>query len=45
MLEIDADDALYLFSMHDLGADPREVLEALEKIRAQDGQDTSDTSR
>jgi hypothetical protein len=45
MLEIDADDALHLFSMHDLGADPREVLEALEKIRAQDGQDTSDTSR
>ncbi len=34
MLEVDADDALFLFSMHDLGADPHEVLEVLEKLRA-----------
>jgi len=35
MLEVDADEALYLFSMHDLGADPHEVLAALEEFRAQ----------
>ncbi len=34
MLEVDADDALFLFSMHDLGADPHEVLEVLEKLCA-----------
>jgi len=34
LLEIDADDALFLFSMHDLGADPHQVLEVLEKLRA-----------
>jgi hypothetical protein len=45
MIEIDADDALYLFSMHDLGTDPRDVLEALEKIRPQDGQVSSDSVR
>jgi hypothetical protein len=35
MVEIDTDDALYLFSMHDLGAEPREVLAALEQLHAQ----------
>ncbi len=35
LLEIDADDALFLFSMHDLGADPRDVLPELEKLRAE----------
>ena len=35
MLEIDADDALFLFSMHDLGADPHEVLAELEQLRAE----------
>jgi hypothetical protein len=33
-LEVDADDALYLFSMHDLGADPRDVLAVLDDLRA-----------
>jgi hypothetical protein len=33
MLEIDADDALFLFSMHDLGADPRDVLQELDELR------------
>lgn len=32
-LEIDAGDALYLFSTHDLGADPAEVVEVLEQLR------------
>ena len=35
MVEIDADDALYLFSMHDLGAEPRAVLAELERLHAQ----------
>ena len=35
MVEIDADDALYLFSLHDLGAEPREVLAVLEQLHAQ----------
>ena len=35
MLEIDADDALFLFSMHDLGADPHDVLNHLERLRAE----------
>ena len=34
MLEIDADDALFLFSMHDLGADPRDVLQTRDEHRA-----------
>jgi Bacterial PH domain len=34
MLELDADDSLYLFSMHDLGAPPDEVLESLLALRA-----------
>jgi hypothetical protein len=34
MLEVDADDALFLFSMHDLGAEPHEVLPVLERLRA-----------
>ena len=34
LLEIDADDALFLFSMHDLGTDPHEVLAELEELRA-----------
>ena len=46
LLEVDADDALYLYSMHDLGADPREVHEVLEKIRAgSDTQESTDTVR
>lgn len=36
MLEIDTDDALYLFSMHDLGADPEDVLAALRQLGSQD---------
>ena len=39
MLEIDADDALYLFSMHDLGADPHDVLPVLEELRARHDKD------
>ena len=35
MVEIDADDALYLFSMHDLGAEPRDVLAVLQQLHAQ----------
>jgi hypothetical protein len=35
LLEIDTDDALYLHSMHDLGADPHDVLAELEQLRAQ----------
>ena len=34
MLELDADDNLYLFSMHDLGAQPDEVLLALLALRS-----------
>jgi hypothetical protein len=34
LLEIDTDDALYLHSMHDLGADPHDVLAELEELRA-----------
>lgn len=34
LLEVDADDMLYLYSMHDLGADPRDVLAELEELRA-----------
>lgn len=34
MLEVDADDALFLFSMHDLGADPHDVLPVLADLRA-----------
>jgi hypothetical protein len=47
LLELDADEALYLFSMHDLGADPREVLTVLEEFRARhdkDAQESSDTA-
>jgi hypothetical protein len=44
LLEIDTDDALHLFSMHDLGADPREVLESLQRLRAGDDQDIGDTA-
>jgi hypothetical protein len=35
LLELDADDALFLFSMHDLGADPHDVLAELEDLRTQ----------
>ena len=35
LLEIDADDALFLFSMHDLGADPRDVLQTLDELHAE----------
>jgi hypothetical protein len=40
-LEIDTDDALYLFSMHDLGADPRDVLQVLDELRARYDKDKS----
>jgi hypothetical protein len=40
MLEVDADDNLYLFSMHDLGAQPDEVLEALLALRPAPSSDT-----
>jgi hypothetical protein len=33
ILEVDVDDNLYLFSMHDLGAHPEEVLAAIEQLR------------
>lgn len=35
MLEIDAEEALYLYSLHDLGADPHDVLAELEQLRAE----------
>jgi hypothetical protein len=35
LLEIDAEDALFLFSMHDLGADPRDVLQTLDELRVE----------
>ena len=34
LLEVDAGDALYLFSVHQLGAEPEEVAAALAKLRA-----------
>ena len=34
LLEVDAGDALYLFSVHELGAEPEEVAAALAKLRA-----------
>jgi hypothetical protein len=40
MLELDAEDSLYLFSMHDLGAPPDEVLEALLALRSAPSSDT-----
>ena len=35
LLEVDSGEALHLFSTHDLGADPRDVLAVLEELRAQ----------
>jgi hypothetical protein len=40
MLELDAEDNLYLFSMHDLGAPPEEVLETLLALRSAPSSDT-----
>jgi hypothetical protein len=34
LLELDAGDSLYLFSVHDLGADPEEVLGSLLALRS-----------
>jgi hypothetical protein len=34
LLEVDSDDNLYLFSVHDLGADPEDVLGSLLALRA-----------
>ena len=34
LLELDAGDALYLFSVHELGAEPEEVAAALAELRA-----------
>ncbi|HEU4348136.1 MAG TPA: PH domain-containing protein [Actinoplanes sp.] len=55
LLEVDADDALYLYSMHELGADPRDVLAVLEEFGAPhgehaarhdtDAQESTDTAR
>ena len=46
MLEVDADDALYLYSMHDLGADPHEVHEVLKRSApGRDAQESADTVR
>ena len=33
LLEIDTGDSLHLFSVHELGADPEEVAEALNALR------------
>jgi PH (Pleckstrin Homology) domain-containing protein len=44
LLEIDADDALFLFSMHDLGADPHDVLPVLEELRARHDKDAESAS-
>jgi hypothetical protein len=44
LLEIDADDALLLFSMHDLGADPHDVLPVLEELRARHDKDAESAS-
>ena len=40
MLEVDADDSLYLFSMHDLGAPPDEVLASLLALKPAPSSDT-----
>ncbi|MFG1606988.1 PH domain-containing protein [Actinoplanes sp. NPDC049265] len=42
LLEIDADEALYLFSMHDLGTDPHDVLAELERLRAESSKNAGD---
>ena len=34
MLEVDAEDNLYLFSMHDLGAEPDDVLAAITALKS-----------
>ncbi|HEU4347370.1 MAG TPA: PH domain-containing protein [Actinoplanes sp.] len=43
LLEVDAGEALYLYSVHDLGADPREVLVVLEEIRSRHGEDVQES--
>jgi hypothetical protein len=42
MLEVDVDETLYLFSMHDLGADPHDVLAELEQLRAESSTNADD---
>lgn len=37
LLEVDAGDSLYLFSVHELGAEPEEVAAALAELRAPAG--------
>lgn len=47
LLEVDAGEALYLFSQHDLGTDPHEVLPVLAEFRARhddDAQESTDTA-
>jgi hypothetical protein len=45
-LEIDAGDSIYLYTVHDLGADPVAVLATLEALRdADDAQESSDSVR
>ena len=46
LLEVDAGHNIYLFSVHELGADPAEVLTELEALRdADDAQESNDTVR
>lgn len=40
LLELDADDTLVLFSMHDLGTDPHDVLAELDDLRTQHDKST-----
>jgi hypothetical protein len=40
LLELDADDNLYLFSQHDLGADPEDVLRTVLALRSASSSDT-----
>jgi hypothetical protein len=40
LLELDADDNLYLFSVHDLGADPEDVLRSVLALRSASSSDT-----
>ena len=42
LLEVDEDDALFLFSTHDLGADPRDVLPVLDELRTRHDRNADD---
>ena len=43
LLEVDSGEDIYLYSVHDLGADPRDVLAVLEELRAQHDKREDDT--